>query len=130
MDTGSRFSMLLMRQPTRRRRRRLAVLSAFDQLISIRYTITGMNAADTTHYIRPHLKFAGRSYPLFSDDAIHAISLASWGYPRAVDNLAFAALIATLPPTQRPSTWPRRNRRSLKTADEPASPLTTTTSPS
>jgi hypothetical protein len=55
----------------------------------------GMGAGDTTDYIRQHLKFAGRSDPLFSDDAIHAIHLASRGYPRAVNNLAVAALIAT-----------------------------------
>lgn len=33
--------------------------------------------------------------PLFSDDAIHAIHQASRGYPRAVNNLAVASLIAT-----------------------------------
>ena len=95
MDTGSPFAMLLIGQPTLRRRLKLAVLSALDQRISTRYTITRMNAADTTDYIRQHLTFAGRSDPLFSDDAIHAIHLASRGYPRAVNNLAVAALIAT-----------------------------------
>ncbi|WP_160141015.1 ExeA family protein [Cryobacterium shii] len=53
MDTGSHFAMLLIGQPTLRRRLKLAVLSALDQRISTRYTITGMNAADTTDYIRP-----------------------------------------------------------------------------
>ena len=92
MDTGSHFAMLLIGQPTLRRRLKLAVLAALDQRISTRYTITGMNAGDTTDYIRQHLTFAGRSDPLFSDDAIH---LAARGYPRAVNNLAVAALIAT-----------------------------------
>ena len=41
------------------------------------------------------MKFAGRSDPLFSDDAINAIHQAARGYPRAVNNLAVAALIAT-----------------------------------
>ena len=50
---------------------------------------------DTADYIRQHLKFPGRSDPLFSDDAIHAIHLAWRGYPPAVNNLAVAALIAT-----------------------------------
>ena len=95
MDTGSHFAMLLIGQPTLRRRLKLAVLAALDQRISTRYTITGMGAVDTTDYIRQHLKFAGRSDPLFSDDAIHAIHQASRGYPRAVNNLAIAALIAT-----------------------------------
>ena len=57
--------------------------------------LTGMGATDTADYIRHHLKFAGRSDPLFSDDAIGAIHQAARGYPRAVNNLAIAALIAT-----------------------------------
>lgn len=95
MDTGSHFALLLVGQPTLRRRLKLAVLAALDQRVSTRFTITGMNPADTGDYIRHHLKFAGRSDPLFSDDAIAAIHQASRGYPRAVNNLAVAALIAT-----------------------------------
>lgn len=95
MDTGSHFAMLFVGQPTLRRRLKLAVLAALDQRISTRYTITGMGPADTADYLRHHLKFAGRSDPLFSDDAAHAIHQASRGYPRAVNNLAIASLIAT-----------------------------------
>ena len=95
MDTGAHFAMLLAGQPTLRRRLKLAVLAALDQRISTRYTITGMGTADTADYIRHHLKYAGRSDPLFSDDAIAAIHQAALGYPRAVNNLAVAALIAT-----------------------------------
>lgn len=94
MDTGSHFALLLIGQPTLRRRLKLAVLAA-DQRISTRYAITGMNAKDTTAYIRTHLGFAGRADPLFSDDAITAIHQGSRGYPRAVNNLAVASLIAT-----------------------------------
>jgi len=82
-------------QPTLRRRLKLAILAALDQRISTRYTITGMNQTDTADYIGHHLKFAGRSDTLFSDDAITAIHQASRGYPRAVNNLAVASLIAT-----------------------------------
>ncbi|CAN5167500.1 hypothetical protein BH09ACT6_BH09ACT6_11020 [soil metagenome] len=42
------------------------------------------------------MRFAARPDPLSSDDhATHAIHQASRGYPRAVNNLAIAALIAT-----------------------------------
>ncbi|WP_434614328.1 hypothetical protein [Arthrobacter sp. A5] len=54
-----------------------------------------MAAADTTDHIRGHLKYAGRSDPLFSDNAITAIHHASRGYPRSVKNLAVAALTST-----------------------------------
>lgn len=95
LDTGAHFAMLLVGQPTLRRRLKLAVLAALDQRISTRYTITGMGTGDTGDYIRHHLKFSGRSDPLFSDDAIGAIHQAARGYPRAINNLAVAALIAT-----------------------------------
>ena len=95
MDTGSHFALLLIGQPTLRRRLKLAILAALDQRISTRYTITGMSFADTSDYISHHLKFAGRSDTLFSDDAITAIHQASRGYPRAVNNLAVSSLIAT-----------------------------------
>lgn len=95
MDTGSHFSLLLTGQPTLRRRLKLAVLAALDQRISTRFAINGMSPTDTADYIRHHLKFAGRSDPLFSDDAITAIHQNSRGYPRAVNNLAIASLIAT-----------------------------------
>ena len=95
MDTGSHFALLLVGQPTLRRRLKLAVLAALDQRISTRFAINGMDLAETTDYIRHHLKFAGRSDTLFSDDAVAAIHQASRGYPRAVNNLAVSALIAT-----------------------------------
>lgn len=95
MDTGANFALLLIGQPTLRRRLKLAVLAALDQRISTRYAITGMSLTDTTAYIRHHLGLAGRSDTLFSDDATAAIHQASRGYPRAVNNLAVSALIAT-----------------------------------
>lgn len=59
MDTGSHFALLLVGQPTLRRRLKLAVLAALDQRISTRFAITGMDLAETADYIRHHLKFAG-----------------------------------------------------------------------
>ena len=43
MDTGSDFALILLGQPTLRRRLKLGVLSALDQRIATRYTITGMD---------------------------------------------------------------------------------------
>lgn len=95
LDTGSHFALLLIGQPTLRRRLKLAVLAALDQRISTRYAITGMDLAETDAYIRHHLKYVGRSDTLFSDDAVAAIHQGSRGYPRSVNNLAVSALIAT-----------------------------------
>jgi len=95
MDTGANFALLLVGQPTLRRRLKLAVLAALDQRIGTRYTLTGMTPTDSSDYIRHHLKLAGRCDPLFSDDANTVIHQASRGYPRGINNLAISALIAT-----------------------------------
>ena len=88
------FAALLVGQPTLRQRLRLGVLAALDQRIAVRYALAGMTPADTADYIGHHAKVAGRTDPLFSDDAITVIHNAARGYPRAVNNLALHALTA------------------------------------
>jgi type II secretory pathway predicted ATPase ExeA len=94
MDSRSPFAALLVGQPTLRQRLRLGVLAALDQRIAVRYSLPGMSAADSADYITHHCKIAGRSDPLFSDDAVTLIHNAARGYPRAVNNLAVHALTA------------------------------------
>ena len=53
-----------------------------------------MTAEQTSGYLTHHLKLAGRSDPLFSEDAATLIHDAARGLPRAVNNLATQALIA------------------------------------
>ena len=60
----------------------------------MRYHLEGMTPEETADYLRHHLALAGRTDTLFSDDAIALIHTTSRGYPRAVNNLAIAALLA------------------------------------
>ncbi len=53
-----------------------------------------MTAEQSAGYITHHLKLAGRSDPLFSDDAANLIHDAARGLPRAVNNIATQALVA------------------------------------
>ena len=53
-----------------------------------------MTSQETTSYITHHLKLAGRSDTLFSDDAVALIHTTARGYPRAVNNLALQSLVA------------------------------------
>jgi len=53
-----------------------------------------MTSAETTSYIAQHLKLAGRSDTLFSDDALALVHQVSRGLPRAVNNLALQSLVA------------------------------------
>ena len=75
----------------------LGVLAALEQRITVRHTMTGMTRDETGGYIRHHLQLAGRSDPLFTDDAIALIHDSSRGTPRGVNRLALSALLAASP---------------------------------
>ena len=94
MDSRATFACLLLGQPTLRRKLRQGVFAALDQRISLRCTIDGMDRKETGEYIAHHVKLAGRSDTLFSDDAVALIHEASRGLPRQVNNLATQTLIA------------------------------------
>jgi type II secretory pathway predicted ATPase ExeA len=94
MDSASPFALILVGQPTLRHRLRLGAFAALDQRVALRYALPPLSQADTSEYIAHHLKLAGRSDTLFSDDAVNRIHKASRGLPRAVNNLAVQALIA------------------------------------
>jgi type II secretory pathway predicted ATPase ExeA len=94
MDSHSPFACLLVGQPTLRRRIKLGTFAALDQRIALRYAMNGMTGQETGSYINHHLKLAGRSDTLFSDDALALIHQVSRGLPRAVNNLAIQALVA------------------------------------
>jgi type II secretory pathway predicted ATPase ExeA len=94
MDSRAPFACLLLGQPTLRRRLRLGSFAALDQRIGLRYNIEGMDLAEAAAYLKHHLSLAGRSDPLFSDDAIALIHQTARGIPRAVNNLALQSLVA------------------------------------
>jgi type II secretory pathway predicted ATPase ExeA len=94
MDSHAPFSCLLVGQPTLRRRIRLGAFAALDQRVALRYSMTGMEQAETADYVVHHLKISGRSDPLFSDDALALIHQVSRGLPRVVNNLAVQSLVA------------------------------------
>jgi type II secretory pathway predicted ATPase ExeA len=95
MDSVAPFTGLLLGQPTLRRRIKLGAFTALDQRIALRYALPGMTEPETRGYLTHHLKLAGRSDQLFSDDAATLIHQTSRGLPRAVNNLALQALVAT-----------------------------------
>jgi type II secretory pathway predicted ATPase ExeA len=95
MDSASPLTCLLLGQPTLRRRLKLGDMAALDQRVTLRYAIPGMDPAETKAYIHHHTTHAGRSDTLFSDDATDLIHQHSRGLPRAVNNIAVQALIAT-----------------------------------
>lgn len=95
MDSKSSCCCLLLGQPTLRRRVKMGAFAAFDQRITLRYHLEGMDLAETHGYLQHHLKLAGRADPLFADSAVAMIQQTSRGIPRAVNNLAVQSLVAT-----------------------------------
>ena len=96
MDYRSPLTILLIGQPTLRRRLRVGDMAALDQRIQLRYHIPApaLSPGETGGYIRAHLQLAGRSDTLFSDDAVRAIHAHARGLPRAINRLAITALLA------------------------------------
>ncbi len=94
MDSRSPFACLLIGQPTLRRRIKLGTFAALDQRIALRYAMPGMTPEETSTYISHHIALAGRSDPIFSNDATDLIAQVSRGLPRAVNNLAIQSLVA------------------------------------
>jgi type II secretory pathway predicted ATPase ExeA len=94
MDSTAPFGLLLLGQPTLRRQLRMGTFAALDQRVGFRYTITGLDHAETASYLAHHLALAGRSDTMFSDDAVALIHSVSRGLPRLINNLAIQSLIA------------------------------------
>lgn len=61
LDASSPFALLLVGQPTLRRRMKLGALAALDQRIGLRYAMPPMTAEETGGYLRHHLELVGRS---------------------------------------------------------------------
>src|SRR5680860_474382 len=95
MDSQMPFAGILVGQPELRRRLRMGSFAALDQRIALRYEISGMQEAESREYLVHHLKLAGREDRLFTDDAAELLHERSRGIPRALNNLALQALVAT-----------------------------------
>jgi type II secretory pathway predicted ATPase ExeA len=96
LDSRSPLTIMLIGQPTLRRRLRIGDMAALDQRVQLRYHIPApaLSPGEASGYIRRHLEHAGRSDTLFSDDAVRAIHGQARGLPRAINRLAVTALLA------------------------------------
>ncbi|MEO3795900.1 hypothetical protein ABGB14_37365 [Nonomuraea sp. B10E15] len=61
----------------------------------MRYHMNGMSGQEIAAYLAHHVALTGRSDPLFTEDAASLLHNTSRGYPRAINNLALQALLAT-----------------------------------
>ncbi|MGH3163353.1 MAG: AAA family ATPase, partial [Streptosporangiaceae bacterium] len=84
IDYQSPATIVLIGQPTLRRRLRVGDMAALDQRIQLRYHIPApaLTPGEADGYLRAHLALAGRTGTLFSDDSVRAIHAHARGMPR------------------------------------------------
>jgi hypothetical protein len=93
LDSGSPLTILLIGQPTLRRRLRVGDMAALDQRVQLKYAfpVPAITAAEAGGYIRAHLSHAGRTDTLFSDDAVRHEAPSDRAGVKGLRRLAVAA---------------------------------------
>lgn len=93
MDSKNYAMVLLIGQPLILNKLALQVNEALRQRISISYAFKGLNKEEIGLYINSLLKSAGVREPIFTADAVEAITAFSHGLPRKINNLAEKSLL-------------------------------------
>jgi len=93
MDSKMPFLLVLIGQPDLRDKLKRRMHEPLNQRISLRYHMAGLTSDDETReYVLHHLKIAGRTDPLFEDQAFAVLRQLGQGLPRKVGNLANQAM--------------------------------------
>ena len=92
-QTDDRFLVTLLLIGSPELRERVRRLKHLDQRITIRYHLNTLDDTHTAAYVTHRLKMAGRSTPIFTDEAIRLIFDFTRGTPREINNLCDVALL-------------------------------------
>jgi len=94
MDSYNPMSLILVGQPELRRILQLQVYEAIAQRVNLRYHLPPMEREEVKDYVDHHLKTAGVSSPIFTDDALDVVYEYAGGIARKVNNVCLACLMA------------------------------------
>ena len=92
-DSKTPYVLILMGQTALRNKLQLNIHLSLRQRLSIKYSMSGMNAEETAGYLESLLKSAGAPEQLFTSSASRQIHASTNGFPRAVNNLATTCLM-------------------------------------
>jgi type II secretory pathway predicted ATPase ExeA len=92
-QTDDRFLVTVLLIGSPELREKVRRLKHLDQRITIRYHLNTLDAAHTTAYVAHRLKMAGRTTPIFTDEAVKLIFDFTRGTPREINNLCDVALL-------------------------------------
>lgn len=93
MDSRVPFLLILIGQPDLRDKLKRRMHEPLNQRITLRYHMAGVTSDEEARdYVLHHLKLAGRTDPLFEEQAIPMLKQLGQGLPRKMGNLAVAAM--------------------------------------
>ncbi len=96
LDNENLLSLLLVAQPDIKKKIANKIYLPLRQRIGMYYHIGPLTEEEVKEYINFRLMKAGRTKPLFTDDAIKRIYLYSGGIPRVINNIANASLLEAM----------------------------------
>jgi type II secretory pathway predicted ATPase ExeA len=85
-------SLILLAHPDFTNLVRLKTLEAFRQRLVLRAHLNGLATDEALPYVKHHLEIAGRTDPLFTDDAITEIYQQAKAIPRLINTLCYESL--------------------------------------
>jgi type II secretory pathway predicted ATPase ExeA len=92
-QTDDRFLVTVLLIGSPELREKVRRLKHLDQRITIRYHLNTLDDAHTSAYVAHRLKMAGRTRPIFTDEAVKLIFDFTRGTPREINNLCDVALL-------------------------------------
>jgi len=92
-QTDDRFLVTVLLIGSPELREKIRALKHLDQRIAIRYHLNALDYAHTAAYVAHRLRMAGRTRPLFTEDAIQLIFDFTRGTPREINTVCGVALL-------------------------------------
>jgi len=92
-DDRPLLGLLLVGQPELRERLAARGGEAFAQRVGVAYHLGALEPGETGRYLAHRLAVAGRTAPLFAEDAVSALQRLGGGVPRRLNQLAAGALL-------------------------------------
>lgn len=93
LDEENLLSLVLIGQPDLRKRLERRQYLPLRQRIGLRYHLNPLNHDEIKEYIAHRLRIAGRTEPLFTEEAIEELCRISQGIPRNINNIASNSML-------------------------------------
>jgi len=92
-DSASPISFVLVGQPELRGKLKMRAFDALAQRVQVRYHLSGLPAEQVGPYIEHHMRLAGASRPIFSEQAVGTLATLTRGIPRLINAYCVSCLL-------------------------------------